>query len=293
MEVKDMQDTTQNTEVRNSGKGWKIAGGIVVAALIGFNIYLMNKVGDIETSSQSERAAMTAEVSSLQATLSEQTGTHQREISALQESVEKTKAEAADRARSEARRGADQLSKLIAKKEQEQQDMFLAEIGTVRGETDTNRKGIETVSTRVEGVQGELDQTRENLSETSDLLASTQKDVDGISGRVGTHEAAIERLKLQGQRDVTKFQLPVSKERTKVDTIQMRVKDINVKKNRYTLEVMADDRIVTHKDRLLNQPVEFYVTGVAQPYEVVVTDIERDQVTGYLATPKFKELARN
>lgn len=288
-----MQETTQNTEVRNGGKGWKIAGGIAVAALIGFNVHLLNKVGDVEISSQSERATMTAEVGDLEAALSAQTGAYQREISALQESVEKTKAEAADRARVETRRSADQLSKLIAQKEREQQDMFLTEIGTVRGETDSNRKGIEDVSTRVVGVQGELDQTRESLNETADLLASTQENVDGISGRVGTHEAAIERLKMQGQRDVTEFNLAVSKERTQVQSVHMRVKDINFKKNRYTLEVMADDRIVTHKDRLLNQPVEFYVTGVAQPYEVVVTDIARDEVTGYLATPKFKELARN
>jgi chromosome segregation ATPase len=293
MEAKEMQETTPNTEVQNGGKGWKIAGAIAIAALVGWNVYLMNKVDDIEISSQSERAAMTAEVSDLEAAMSEQTGAHKREISALQESVEKTKAEAADRARSEARRGADQLAKLIAQKEREQQDMFLTEIGTVRGETDTNRKGIEEVGTRVVGVQGELDQTRESLNETADLLANTQTDVDAISGRVGTHEAAIERLKMQGQRDVTKFELPVSKERTKVQTVQMRVKDIDHKKNRYTLEVMADDRVVTHKDRLLNQPVEFYVTGVAQPYEVVVTDIARDQVTGYLATPKFKEIASN
>lgn len=288
-----MQETTQNTEVRNSGKGWKIAGGIAVAALVGFNIHLLNKMGDIENSSQSERAAMTAEVTDLEAALSAQSGAHQREIIALQESVEKTKAEAADRARSETRRSADQLSKLIAQKGKEQQDMFLSEIGSVRGDTDTNRKGIEEVGTRVTGVQGELDETRESLNETAGLLASTQKDVDGISGRVGTHEAAIERLKMQGQRDVTEFTLPVSKERTKVQTVQMRVKDIDYKKNRYTLEVMADDRVFTHKDRLLNQPVEFYVTGVAQPYEVVVTGIERGGVSGYLATPKFKELARN
>ena len=288
-----MQETTQNTEVRNGGKGWKIAGGIAVAALIGLNVHLMNKVGAIETSTQSERSAMTAEVSDLEAALSAQRGAHQREISALQQSVEKTKAEAANRARSEARRGADQLSKLIAQKEREQQDMFLTEIGSVRGEADINRKGIEDVSTRVVGVQGELDQTRQSLNETADLLVSTQTDVDVISGRVGAHEAAIERLKMQGQRDVTQFQLPVAKQRTKVQTVHMRVKDIYFKKNRYTLEVMADDKVVTHKDRLLNQPVEFYVTGAAQPYEVVVTDIERNQVTGYLATPKFKQLARN
>ena len=287
-----MHETTENTEVRSGGKGWKIAGGIAVAALIGLNVHLMNKVGDIETSTQSERAAMTAEVSDLEASLSAQSGAHQREISALQKSVEKTKAAAANRARVEARRGADQLSKVIAQKEQEQQDMFLTEIGAVRGETYTNRKGIQDIGTQVVGVQGELDQTRESLNETADLLASTQTDVDTVSGRVGTHEAAIERLKMQVQRDVTQFQLPVAKWRTKIESVHMRVKDINFKKNRYTLEVMADDKVVTHKDRLLNQPVEFYVMGVAQPYELVVTDIERNQVTGYLATPKFKQLAR-
>lgn len=289
-----MQDTQETyTEEKSSGKGWKIAGVIAIAALVGFNIHLLNKVGAIESTSESQRTALTTEVSDLEATLSAQSGAYQREISALQESVQQTKEEAAARARTEARRGADQLAKTFAEKERQQQDMFLSEIGNVRGETDTNRKGIEDVSTRVVGVQTDLDQTRENLNETAEKLASTQGNVDEISGRVGTHDAAIERLRMQGQRDVTRFELSESKDRTKVESVQMRVKDIDYRKNRYTLEVMADDRVVTHKDRLLNQPVEFYVTGVTQPYEVVVTDIAKNQISGYLATPKFKDLASN
>jgi chromosome segregation ATPase len=218
---------------------------------------------------------------------------HQRKISELESSVEKTKAEAAARARSEARRGAEQLAKTIAENERQQQEMFLSEIGTVRGEADTNRQGIEDVNVKVDGVQTDVDETRVALNETADMLQSTQGDVDAISGQVGTHEAAIERLRMQGQRDVTPFELAVAKDRTKVESIHMRVKDIDYRKNRYTIEVMSDDKVTVHKNRLLNQPVEFYVTGVAQPYEVVVTDIERDQVMGFLATPKFKQLARN
>lgn len=288
-----MQENTPNMETQSSGKGWKVAVGIAIAALLGFNIYLTNKVGDLESASQKERAQFTAEVTDLQSAMSQQSGTHQREMSALQESIEKTKAEAAARARSEAKRGADQLAKVIADKERQQQDMFLTEIGSVRGETDTNRKGIDDVNVRVTGVQTDLDQTREDLSETSDLLKNTQSDVDQVSGRVGTAEAQIERLRMQGQRDVTRFQLAESKDRTKVESVQMRVKDIDFRKNRYTLEIMADDQVTVHKNRLLNEPVEFYVNGVAQPYEVVVTDIERDQVSGYLATPKYRQLARN
>lgn len=288
-----MQETTETTEVRSGGRAWKIIGGVAVAALIGFNVQMMNKVGDIEESSASERAALTSEVNDLEASLSAQSGMHQREISELQSSVEKTKNEAAARARAEARRGAEQLAKTIAEKEREQQDMFLSEIGNVRGVTDTNRQGIEDVNVKVTGVQTDVDEARVALNETADLLTNTQGDVDAISGRVGTHEAAIERLRMQGQRDVTQFELAVAKERTKVESIHMRVKDIDYRKNRYTLEVMADDEVTVHKNRLLNQPVEFYVTGVSQPYEVVVTDIERNQVMGFLATPKFKQLARN
>lgn len=287
-----MQETTETTEVRSGGRAWKIVGGIAVAALIGFNVQLMNKVGDIEESAANVRATLTSEVSDLEASLSAQSGMHQREIGELQSSVEKTKKEAAARARAEARRGAEQLAKTIAAKEQAQQDMFLSEIGNVRGVTDTNRQGIEDVNVKVTGVQTDVDETRVALNETADLLTNTQGDVDAISGRVGTHEAAIERLRMQGQRDVTQFELAVAKERTKVESIHMRVKDIDYRKNRYTLEVMADDQVTVHKNRLLNQPVEFYVTGVAQPYEVVVTEIERDQVMGFLATPKFKQLAR-
>jgi chromosome segregation ATPase len=293
MEVNEMQETTESTEVRSGGRAWKILGGIVVAALIGFNIQLMNKVGDIEEAAASNRAALMAEVGDLEASLSAQSGMHQREISALQTSVAKTKKEAAARARSEARRGAEQLAKTITEKERAQQDMFLSEIGNVRGVTDTNRQGVEDVNVKVVGVQTDVDETRAALGETADLLASTQGDVDAISGRVGTHEAAIERLRMQGQREVTRFELPVSKERTKLESIHVRVKDIDYRKNRYTLEVMADDRVTVYKNRLLNQPVEFYVTGEAKPYEVVVTDIERNQVTGFLATPKFKQMARN
>ena len=92
---------------------------------------------------------------------------------------------------------------------------------------------------------------------------------------------------------MTQFQLAIAKDRTKVHSVHMRIKDIDHRKNRYTLEVMADDQVTVHKNRLLNQPVEFYVTGVAQPYEVVVTEIEPTEVVGYLATPKFTQLARN
>jgi len=57
---------------------------------------------------------------------------------------------------------------------------------------------------------------------------------------------------------------------------------------RYTVDVLADDKRVEKKDKDTNEPVQFYTSNARQPYELVVNTVRKDQVTGYLATPKVK-----
>jgi hypothetical protein len=55
------------------------------------------------------------------------------------------------------------------------------------------------------------------------------------------------------------------------------------KKNKFTLDVRADD-----KDRNVNEPLQFYVSRSL--YELVVNSVGKDS-SGYLSTPKYQ--ARN
>ncbi len=59
-----------------------------------------------------------------------------------------------------------------------------------------------------------------------------------------------------------------------------------LERNRYTVEVLADDKTVEKKDKSINEPLQFYVAKAKQPYELVVNEVGKDQITGYLATPK-------
>jgi hypothetical protein len=38
--------------------------------------------------------------------------------------------------------------------------------------------------------------------------------------------------------------------------------------------------------------VQFYVSGARQPFEIVVNEISKDKITGYLATPKVMTARR-
>ena len=59
-----------------------------------------------------------------------------------------------------------------------------------------------------------------------------------------------------------------------------------MKRHRFNLELLADDVQVEKKDRTINEPIFFYVSGSKRPYELVVNEVKPNQVKGYLSTPK-------
>jgi hypothetical protein len=52
------------------------------------------------------------------------------------------------------------------------------------------------------------------------------------------------------------------------------------------VDVVADDKHVEKKDKGTNEPVQFYTASARQPYELVVNSVKKNQISGYLATPK-------
>ena len=48
----------------------------------------------------------------------------------------------------------------------------------------------------------------------------------------------------------------------------------------------ADDKRVEKKDRTVNEPLQFYVAKSL--YQVVVLSVGKDQISGYLQTPKYQ-----
>ena len=69
----------------------------------------------------------------------------------------------------------------------------------------------------------------------------------------------------------------------------MILKAADPKHNRYTIEVIADDKRVEKKDRTINEPVQFLLSRASLPYQLVVNDIKKDMITGYVAAPKVQQ----
>lgn len=135
---------------------------------------------------------------------------------------------------------------------------------------------VKTVDTRVTKVSGDLDKTVNDLnmarSELGTLIARNHDEIDV--------------LRRQGERDYIEFTIAGKNQPQKVGNVTVELKGINEKKNRANIVYTVEDKRYEEKNRSLNQPIFFYLSGAHQPEELVINKVGKNQISGYLSTPK-------
>jgi hypothetical protein len=147
---------------------------------------------------------------------------------------------------------------------------------------------IGAVATDVTGAKKDIEATRTDLEATKSKLERATGDMGVMSGLIARNHDDLEELKRRGDRNYYEFTLQKSKTPQRVGPVQMALSKTDQKKSKYTMTVLADDKSIEKKDKTAGEPVQFYVKGSARmsPYEIVVFDVGKNQITGYLATPK-------
>src|SRR5271154_955269 len=146
---------------------------------------------------------------------------------------------------------------------------------------------IGAVATDVTGAKKDIEATKSDLEATKSKLDRQQGDMGVMSGLIARTHDDLEELKRRGDRNYYEFTITKAKAPQRVGPIQVNVKKTDPKKSQFTMTVYADDKEIEKKDRTAGEPVQFYVGNSRMaPYEIVVFKVGKDQLTGYLSTPK-------
>ena len=155
------------------------------------------------------------------------------------------------------------------------------------------QKAIEEVNTQVSGVKTDVDATKTDVANTKTDLEATKTKLEHTIGDLGVQSGLIaltrdqlEVLKHKGERNYYDVTLLRGKTPTQVSTVSLQLKKVDTKHNRFTVNVMADDKIIEKKDRTLAEPMQFYTGKDHRLYELVVFEVAKNEVSGYLSTPK-------
>jgi hypothetical protein len=265
-----------------------VAGALI--ALVAANVYLYVQVDHVRSDMAKMHDTLMTEISNLRDASSVTTNSQMRHIETLKEELEAARQQArteSSQGKAEAQAYAAKLAKQL---EAEQAKMgteitgVKSDVKQVASNADAKIAGVSsdvgTVKTQVNATQAELNKT---ISE----LKSVRGDLGVQSGLVATNANELAALKLRGERNYFDIKLAKTKHPQRVADITLLLKKADPKHNRYTVEVMADDKLTEKKDRNINEPVQFYTAkGGHIPYELVVNQVQKNMIVGYLSTPK-------
>ena len=289
----------QHPQPEGSGLKFPILFGAIIA-LVGANVYLFLQLDKTRTDISKMQDAMAEQISSVRETSSVSTQTAKKNIEVLQDKLEAANRQAAaltGKAKDDAIKKAEELSSKLEVAQKQQEQRTSAAISQVKEE---NKQAVVQIDEKIGGVKSDvgavktdLASTKSELDKTISNLKSTQGDLGMQSGLIATNYKEFQALKALGDRNYFEFNLAKSKQMARVGDITMQLKKSDPKKNKYTVEIVADDLHVEKKDKNVNELVQFLVAkGGRIPYEIVVNKVGKDVISGYLATPKV-QAARN
>jgi hypothetical protein len=135
---------------------------------------------------------------------------------------------------------------------------------------------VKTVDTKVGGVRTDLDATKEDLkmarSEMGTLIARNHDEID--------------QLRRLGERDYIEFTIAGKNKPQKVGNLTVELKNTNEKRSQFSVAMTAEDRRLEKKNRAMNEPIFFYLSGTKIPEELVINKVGKDTVSGYVSIPK-------
>jgi hypothetical protein len=145
---------------------------------------------------------------------------------------------------------------------------------------------VSSVKTDVGGVKTDLGKTQTDLATTISQLMAVKGDLSSTNSVIARNHDELVLLEHRGDRNYYEFTLTKGAKKP-VGTVSLELKKTDPKKNKFTLNILADDKTYEKKDRNVNEPLQFYSGKDPKLFEIVVNSISaKNQISGYLTTPK-------
>lgn len=268
-----------------TGKKFPILFAAVIA-LLGANVYLYMQLDHVKKNLADSNSALQVQLDKLQEASSLTTRSNARKVEELKAQLERARRQAslaAGAAKDEALKKVDETRAQLEAAQQQAKQELKSDISQVSQAADTK---ISAVGSEVTSVKGDVATTNEKLEKTVADLKRATGELDGHSVLIATNGKELSALRALGERTYVEFTIHKSKKSQKVADVMILLKHADPKRNRYTIDLTADDKTVEKKDRGVNEPLQFMTAKAKQPYELVVNDVKKDTIAGYLSIPK-------
>ncbi len=275
-----------------SSPNWKtpLLIGILVL-LVASNIFLFVQLDHVRVENKNDMTKLATQFNNTMEQMrldsSAEVRRSTRRVEELQGALAQSR-HAAEAAVGQAKVDAQKRVQMLQDKVATEQVAQQAAIAQVKQSADTANTQIATVSTDVGNVKTDVQNTKTQLEQTIANLKRATGELDDHASLIATNGKELRALRELGERNYSEFTINKSKKPTRVADVMVELKKADQKHNKFTIAIIADDKTVEKKDRTINEPIQFYTSKAKQPDEIVVNQVRKDVIVGYLATPKVQ-----
>jgi len=201
--------------------------------------------------------------------------TVQKRVGVTQDEIRKSRA-VAEEIRQEQQQDVQLLTRQLVRKADFQQ------VKDLGAKADTK---FQEVDKQITSVQREVRASRQELERTWRELSARGLRLTEQGELIATSSEALEELRRRrGERDYFEFDARKNK-KLRVGDIFIELRKADYKQHRADLRLFYDDRRVDRKKVNTNTPLIFYVGPDRIQYELVINEVNKDQITGYVSAP--------
>jgi hypothetical protein len=123
--------------------------------------------------------------------------------------------------------------------------------------------------------------------EIASARAENDRDVSGLREQETQDARHMTALSQRLDKQRVDFELANGQTRELIPGVSPRIRGVNPGHQRYhgTLWLQQDQRTVWLKDQSIHEPVRFFHKDGGEPYELVMTDVNKNSVAGYILVP--------
>ncbi|MBZ5659843.1 MAG: hypothetical protein LAO08_05490 [Acidobacteriia bacterium] len=161
----------------------------------------------------------------------------------------------------------------------------------------TASAGSSTQDRRIRQMQSQLAAQQKQLKQTEDEIAGTRSNLEGklgstrdeLNGSIARTHDELVALEKRGERNYFEFDLSKSKGFQHEGPIQISLRKADSKHQSYDLMMLVDDHHLSKKKVDLYEPIWLHQADQPQPVQIVVNQIDKNHVHGYISAPKYRE----
>jgi hypothetical protein len=150
---------------------------------------------------------------------------------------------------------------------------------------------------RLKKIQDQLAEHQKQIASTQEEMKKSREEIEGkldstrdeLNGSIARNHDELVELQKRGERNYYEFELSKSKQFQRTGPISLSLRKADTKHKRFDLMLLVDDLQLEKKRVNVYEPVLIYLPDRPQPFELVINQVTKNQVKGYLSEPKYKK----